>query len=142
MAPLTSLLRKRGLVTREELCLPWRPLYTQYERLFHSNLESVGLLRVPGGADTNMRGLVRLARPYFPLSATQEMLVEWRPLLCPLDVTMGKAFSYLELFLPTHCCWLAPQLTYQLWYAELLSFWSACGNSPMWEPALLGLLAR
>ncbi len=38
---------------------------------------------------------------YFPESATQEMLDEWRPLLCPFDVTMQKAIGYYELFLPT-----------------------------------------
>lgn len=40
-------------------------------------------------------------RSYFPESATQEMLDEWRPLLCPFDVTMQKAIGYFELFLPT-----------------------------------------
>jgi proteasome activator subunit 4 len=29
------------------------------------------------------------------------MLEEWRPLLCPFDVTMQRAIGYLELFLPT-----------------------------------------
>ncbi|KAG9338371.1 hypothetical protein JZ751_025930 [Albula glossodonta] len=38
---------------------------------------------------------------YFPVSSTQEMLEEWRPLLCPFDLTMQKGISYFELFLPT-----------------------------------------
>ena len=29
------------------------------------------------------------------------MLDEWRPLMCPFDVTMLKAMFYFELFLPT-----------------------------------------
>lgn len=29
------------------------------------------------------------------------MLDEWRPLMCPFDVTMQKAITYFELFLPT-----------------------------------------
>ena len=29
------------------------------------------------------------------------MLDEWRPLMCPYDVTMGKAFIYFNIFLPT-----------------------------------------
>ena len=29
------------------------------------------------------------------------MLDEWRPLLCPFDVTIMKGLSYLERFLPT-----------------------------------------
>ena len=31
----------------------------------------------------------------------QEMLDEWRPLMCPYDVTFGKAMFYFSLFLPT-----------------------------------------
>lgn len=38
---------------------------------------------------------------YFPASSTQEMLDEWRPLLCVFDVVMQKAISNMELFLPT-----------------------------------------
>lgn len=38
---------------------------------------------------------------YFSESATEEMLDEWRPLFCPFDVTMQRAISYFELFLPT-----------------------------------------
>ena len=29
------------------------------------------------------------------------MLDEWRPLLCPFDVTVVKGLSYLDRFLPT-----------------------------------------
>ncbi len=38
---------------------------------------------------------------YFPASSTEEMLDEWRPLLCVFDVVMQKAISNMELFLPT-----------------------------------------
>ena len=38
---------------------------------------------------------------YFPAESTQEMLDEWRPLLCPFDVTVVKGLSYLDRFLPT-----------------------------------------
>lgn len=38
---------------------------------------------------------------YFPLEATQEMLDEWRPLLCPYDITIIKGLGYFENFLPT-----------------------------------------
>lgn len=30
------------------------------------------------------------------------MLDEWRPLLCPFDVTVIKGLQYLDLFLPTN----------------------------------------
>ena len=38
---------------------------------------------------------------YFSVESTQEMLDEWRPLMCPFDVTMMKAMYFCELFLPT-----------------------------------------
>lgn len=44
---------------------------------------------------------------YFPVDATAEMLEEWRPLMCPFDVTMQKAITYFEIFLPTS---LPPEL--------------------------------
>lgn len=44
---------------------------------------------------------------YFPADSTAEMLEEWRPLMCPFDVTMQKAITYFELFLPTS---LPPEL--------------------------------
>ena len=50
--------------------------------------------------------IVLLSR-YFSEDATQEMLDEWRPLMCPFDVTMLKALFYFELFLPTS---LPPEL--------------------------------
>jgi len=38
---------------------------------------------------------------YFTASSTEEMLDEWRPLLCVFDMAMLKAVSNMELFLPT-----------------------------------------
>ena len=38
---------------------------------------------------------------YFSEESTQEMLDEWRPLMCPYDVTFGKAMFLFSLFLPT-----------------------------------------
>jgi hypothetical protein len=66
------------------------------------------------------------------------MLDEWRPLLCPLDVTFGKALSLYEMFLPTYTAWRCPTTTYQLWLEEITGFWQACGNLPTWEPLLIG----
>ena len=38
---------------------------------------------------------------YFPPESTQEMLEEWRPLLCPFDLSMVEALAYISEFLPT-----------------------------------------
>jgi len=139
---LASLLRKRDLLTRDDLTLEWRPMYDMYERILHSHLESLGLIKLPSNIDQTLKILIKFCRPYFELSATEDMLREWRPLMCPLDVTMGKAMSYFEMFLPTYSASENPEQTYKLWFDELLGFWAACGNSPIWEPSLLSLLAR
>ena len=47
--------------------------------------------------DTTLRTIIRYSVPYFAPNATQEMLDEWRPLMCPMDVAMGKAMIYLVM---------------------------------------------
>lgn len=59
-----------------------------------------------------------IAYSYFAPSATKEMLDEWRPLICPTDVTMSKAITYLELFLPT----LLPPELFDQEYRYLVRF--------------------
>jgi proteasome activator subunit 4 len=99
---LVSLLKKRELITSSQLEVAWRPLYLLYQTSVHSKRESLGLVKVPSSLEGNLRNLIKFSRPYFPLSATREMLEEWRPLMCPLDVTMHKAMGYFENFLPTY----------------------------------------
>ena len=38
---------------------------------------------------------------YFPVESTQEMLEEWRPLLCVYDMSMIDATSFMSYFMPT-----------------------------------------
>ena len=45
--------------------------------------------------------LFNLNFSYFPIEATKEMLLEFRPLMCPTDATKVNAAFYLSLFLPT-----------------------------------------
>ena len=49
------------------------------------------------------------------------MLEEWRPLMCPFDMTMVKAVSYLSNFLPTFNTQAVKDQTYGLWFDELVS---------------------
>ena len=92
--------------------------------------------------DMSLKSLIRCCRTYFADTATQEMLDEWRPLMCPFDVTMGKAMCYFEMFLPTFDCFDKREKTYQLWFNEFMSFWSTCSNGPPWEPNVFSLYAR
>ncbi|XP_030627610.1 proteasome activator complex subunit 4A [Chanos chanos] len=139
---LISLLKKKELLSRDDLELPWRPLYELQDRILYSKTEHLGLNWFPSSVENVLRTLVKSCRPYFPESATQEMLDEWRPLLCPFDVTMQKAIGYFELFLPTT---LPPELHhkgFKLWFDELISLWVSVQNLPSWEVHLVSLFAR
>jgi proteasome activator subunit 4 len=41
------------------------------------------------------------ARAYFDLCATKEMLADWRPMMCPFDLSFTQAFELFDLFLPS-----------------------------------------
>ncbi|XP_077341678.1 proteasome activator complex subunit 4 [Lithobates pipiens] len=159
---LVQLLKKKELLSREDLQLPWRPLYEMLERILYSKTEHLGLNWFPnsyrqGLSSTKtvvlnvlrrcsvegvLKTLVKACRPYFPDDATAEMLEEWRPLMCPFDVTMQKAISYFELFLPTS---LPPELHhkgFKLWFDEFMGLWLSVQNLPQWEGHLVNLFAR
>ncbi|XP_063300040.1 proteasome activator complex subunit 4 [Pelobates fuscus] len=159
---LINLLKKKELLSRDDLQLPWRPLYDILERILYSKTEHLGLNWFPSSSHRGLsstktillnvlhrcavegvlKTLVKACRPYFPDNATAEMLEEWRPLMCPFDVTMQKAISYLELFLPTS---LPPDLHckgFRLWFDELLALWVSVQNLPQWEGHLVSLFAR
>ncbi|XP_062859085.1 proteasome activator complex subunit 4B isoform X2 [Trichomycterus rosablanca] len=139
---LINLLKKKELLSQDDLELPWRPLYELYEKILYSKTEHLGLNWFPNSVENVLKTLVKSCRPYFPKSATQEMLDEWRPLLCPFDVTMQKAISYFELFLPTI---MPPELHHKgfnLWFDEMMSLWVSVQNLPSWEGNLVNLFAR
>lgn len=71
---------------------------------------------------------------YFPVSATQEILDEWRPKLCPFNTQdMCQALESLMLFLPMNVPPEYGPQTYNLWLKEMLNLWDTCHNSPPWE---------
>uniref|UniRef100_W5L008 Proteasome activator subunit 4b n=1 Tax=Astyanax mexicanus TaxID=7994 RepID=W5L008_ASTMX len=139
---LINLLKKKELLSQDDLELPWRPLYELYEKILYSKTEHLGLNWFPNSVENVLKTLVKSCRLYFPVSATQEMLDEWRPLLCPFDVTMQKAINYFELFLPTI---MPPELHdkgFKLWFDELMGLWVSVQNLPSWEGSLVNLFAR
>ncbi|KAG7492479.1 hypothetical protein MATL_G00015050 [Megalops atlanticus] len=139
---LITLLKKKELLSRDDLELPWRPLYELYERILYSKTEHLGLNWFPNSVEHVLKMLVKSCRPYFPVSATEEMLEEWRPLICPFDLSMQKVISYCELFLPTI---LPPELHhrgFKLWFHELMDLWVSVQNLPAWEGSLMNLFAR
>ena len=73
-------------------------------------------------------------RRYFPASATQEILDEFRPMLCPMSSpTILSAIQYLEIFLPVCVKPEEAPVSYELWFEELMTLWNACHNASAWE---------
>ena len=62
--------------------------------------------------------------------------------MCPMDVTMTKAMSYFEMFLPTFNTLETRKVTFDLWFDELMAFWEACPNLPIFEGYLMGIYTR
>lgn len=139
---LGLLLKKRELLSREDLSIEWRPLYELYERLLYSPYEHLGMLLLPVNLETNIKQLVRYCRTYFTVESTQEMLDEWEPLMCPFDVTMHKAMAYFELFLPTLLPPEQHDRGFKLWFDKFIGLWENSHNSPVWENNLVWLFAR
>ncbi|XP_062269925.1 proteasome activator complex subunit 4B [Platichthys flesus] len=139
---LIHLLKKKELLSRDDLQLPWRPLYDLHERIVYSKTEHLGLIWLPNSVDHILKALIKSCRLYFPASSTKEMLDEWRPLLCVFDVVMQKAISNMELFLPTIMPLEEHDQGFQLWFDELMNLWVAVQNQPSWEGHLVNLFAR
>ncbi|KAG7163660.1 Proteasome activator complex subunit 4-like [Homarus americanus] len=95
-------------------------------------------------AEGVVESMIRVCRPYFPLSSTSEILEEVRPMMCPFDMTMQRAMVYLELFLPTSLPPEKADNSWKLWKDELLGIWNACHNSHFWfwENSMFWLFSR
>uniref|UniRef100_A0A8D0D4A4 Proteasome activator subunit 4 n=1 Tax=Sander lucioperca TaxID=283035 RepID=A0A8D0D4A4_SANLU len=139
---LIQLLKKKELLSRDDLQLPWRPLYDLYDRVVYSKNEHLGLIWFPNSVDHILKALIKSCRLYFPVSSTKEMLDEWRPLLCVFDNIMQKAISNMELFLPTIMPPEEHSQSFQLWFNELMNLWMSVQNQPSWEGHLVNLFAR
>jgi len=129
---LSSLLDEPKLLTPQALQLPWRPLYETVERIAYNKEEEKGHWRAGlTKVKTRIWSVVPLARPYFSVEATKEMLEEWRPWLCPFDgVVFNKAMKYLHNFLPTKLPPESHASGFKLWFDEMISMWihSSGGN--------------
>uniref|UniRef100_UPI00358F6C57 proteasome activator complex subunit 4 isoform X3 n=1 Tax=Myxine glutinosa TaxID=7769 RepID=UPI00358F6C57 len=139
---LVTLLKKKELISREELVLPWRPLRDVIDRISFSKTEGIALEWFQNSLETLLTSVVQMCRTYFSLDSTAEMLEEWRPLLCPFDVTMQKAIIYFEMFLPTSLLPEHHNKGFKLWFDELIGIWDTVHNMPAWEGTLVNLFSR
>ncbi|XP_072167902.1 proteasome activator complex subunit 4-like [Diadema setosum] len=139
---LIMLLKKRNLLSRDDITIPWKPLYKIVERVIYSQYEPLGLEWFPHSLENRLKSLIRVSRPYFSVESTQEMLDEWRPLLCPFDETMTKGILYIEAFMPTLLPPEQHQKGFKLWLDEMINIWNNSQNSPCIESALVDLFSR
>uniref|UniRef100_A0A2K5QC34 Proteasome activator complex subunit 4 n=1 Tax=Cebus imitator TaxID=2715852 RepID=A0A2K5QC34_CEBIM len=111
---LINLLKKKELLSRDDLELPWRPLYDMVERILYSKTEHLGLNWFPNSVENILKTLVK----------------SWFH-------HVGQA----GLELPTSGD--PPALASKvLWFDELIGLWVSVQNLPQWEGQLVNLFAR
>ena len=115
---LDELLNKSRLITRNDLIVDWRIFYKWVTDILFNNDESYSLVALPkfvgyikfhlfdcesfSDIEKSLLYCIRSCRPYFSATATQDILDEFRPWLCPFDSAFSDAMCYLDLFLPVH----------------------------------------
>ncbi|CAK9822685.1 Proteasome activator complex subunit 4 [Anthophora retusa] len=138
---LFILLKKKKLISPNELELPWRPLYKMILRIMKDNVRE--MYRYSIFYIDVVQSLILFAKPYFPLSATQEILDELRPSLCPFTLsTMCKSMQLLRWFLPVQIPPEHHSIGYQLWFEEFMDLWEVYHNAPKWECSMMELMAE
>ncbi|CAL7949711.1 unnamed protein product [Xylocopa violacea] len=139
---LLLLLKKKKLISPDELELPWRPLYKMVLRMLKTEEHHPEMCRFGNFFGGALESVIICAKAYFPLSATQEILDELRPTLCPIvGSTMVNSIQILRLFLPIQ---LPPEhhsVGYQLWFKEFMMLWETCYNATEWEAKMMKLMA-
>ncbi|KAI4490320.1 hypothetical protein M0802_010697 [Mischocyttarus mexicanus] len=139
---LIVLLRKKKLLSPDDLVLPWRPLYELYKKIRWKRTTSLVLFHIKPDLLDVLPILIRLSKTYFPLNATQEILDLFKPSIRPNDEESMSFFACIEYFLPIQ---LPPQhhsFGYKLWFNEFMNLWNVCHNNPSWGAEIMWLMAR
>ena len=82
---LISMVKKKYLLLKANLILDWKPLYKLIYKYEDSSAAIRGMIKVQTGLKSTLRTVVKFTRSFFSNESTQEMLDEWKPLLCPFD---------------------------------------------------------
>eukprot|EP00127_Corallochytrium_limacisporum_P005109 Clim_evm15s199 gene=Clim_evmTU15s199 len=136
---LHKLLRKKHLVSVEDLVLPWRPLYEIIAQNYFPRLRAANPSR--SNHSNTLTRLIGRARRYFATEATQEILDEFKCLMCPFDESMFRAQGLLCLFLPTNHS-EKKSVPWHLWYLDLYQSWDWIEQCPDWDLQWFHLYAR
>eukprot|EP00049_Salpingoeca_infusionum_P008905 m.147920 g.147920 ORF g.147920 m.147920 type:complete len:1971 (-) comp14167_c0_seq10:5808-11720(-) len=95
---LNKLLKRRA-IEPEDLSLDWKLPYKWLKKYFFGKFRNPVQLPYSHGQD--VAHLCNLIQPYLSKDATQELLMELRPYLCPHDHSFSAAFGFLTMLLPT-----------------------------------------
>lgn len=139
---LSQLLKKKHLLSRDDLQLEWRPLYDLCIRALDKSKSGIGMYRYFSTFESTLFTAIKNCKLYFPASATQEILDEFRSKLCPFNVDgISTAIQYLELFLPTAMKPEEAPIGYNLWLNEFMNLWEACPNAGSWENNMMWIFS-
>uniref|UniRef100_A0A0R3RX99 BLM10_mid domain-containing protein n=1 Tax=Elaeophora elaphi TaxID=1147741 RepID=A0A0R3RX99_9BILA len=116
------------IIKRNDLTLPWRPIYDLYiEVTYQRNCKDLDT--------TNIRSAILAVKELFPLTATKEILDEIRPFIDVWnDYAMAKFVSLFSAFVPLkmsseeHDLYGAGQ-----WYEEMWYFYNFVEVNSSWE---------
>ncbi|XP_008209740.1 proteasome activator complex subunit 4 [Nasonia vitripennis] len=141
---LYMLLRKSDLISPKELELPWRPLFDLCNRIMPKKPHSVTCENYPTQLKNLLDSIVCFSKIYFPVNATQEILDELRPQVCPFNgYLMQITMKSFQLFLPVQ---LAPEhhsLSHELWFHEFMKLWDICSaSSYTWGNSVMHLMSK
>lgn len=131
---ITSLLRKPEWLSPDDIQIDWKPLYALSNLILNKNCSKGDLYRYFASLETNLQFVIQYCAPYFPRSATQEILDELLPKLQPLDT--GKSFDtfgMLHIF-------LSCEHDYDLWFDKFMVIWDAYHNPP-WSIDMMTIYA-
>ncbi|KAF9405402.1 hypothetical protein HW555_013842 [Spodoptera exigua] len=95
---------------------------------------------LPTSLEGSYISMVKCARPYFPLTATKEILAELLPQINPWS-TDTHVVCQLAVFLPVAINPKYAQFGHELWFDEIMSLWDTCYNSQCGISDLMMLFA-
>nr|CAH7732828.1 unnamed protein product [Callosobruchus chinensis] len=140
---LFTLLKKKYLLTREDLQLEWRPLYDTCVRVIEKTKRDLGMYRYSASFEATLFNAIRMCKAYFPASATKEILDEFKQYLCPFNSgDMSYAMECMELFLPCHVKPSEGDISYKLWFDEFMTLWNNCQEACPWENYMMYIMTN
>ncbi|KAL7303557.1 hypothetical protein TKK_0003717 [Trichogramma kaykai] len=140
---LFLLLKKDHLISPDELELPWKPLYKLYWDFENLKSKLIKLDRLHPMTKSIVKAVIRLAKIYFPTSATEEILDEIKPMLSPNNHSIMVVTKTMEIFLPTCTLPKHHSKSFELWLHEFMNMWEDHNAVTLsWSKSLTILTAK